>query len=92
MRKQRINDDRNSIKTAITETASDIFQIQGKPVRNEWWDDECRQAIQEKNDARIKALQSKTRASQEIYREKRKMVSNMCRNKKKSGSTIKSYE
>jgi hypothetical protein len=81
-KKQGINGDRNSIKTAITETASEIFQLQGKPVRNEWWDDECRQAIQEKNNARIKALQSKTIASQEIYREKRKMADNMCRNKK----------
>jgi hypothetical protein len=77
-KKQGINDDWNSIKTAITETASDIFQIQGKPTRNEGWDDKCRQPIQEKNNARIKAVQSKTRASQEVYREKRKMANNMC--------------
>jgi hypothetical protein len=82
-KKRGINDDWNDIKTAITETASEIFQIQGKPTRNEWWDDDCRQVIREKNNARIKALQSKTRASQEVYREIRKMANKMCRNKKK---------
>jgi hypothetical protein len=82
-KKQGINNDWNRIKTAITETASAIFQIQGKPTRNEWWDDECRQAIRENNNARIKALQSKTRASHEVYREKMKMANKMCRIKKK---------
>jgi hypothetical protein len=82
-KKQGINGDWNSIKAAITETATEIFQIQGKPRRNEWWDDECSQAIQKKNNARIKTLQSKTKGSPEIYREKRKMANNKCRNKKK---------
>jgi hypothetical protein len=82
-KKQGINDDWNSIKTAITETASEIFQIQGKPTRNEWWDDDCRPAIREKNNARIKALQSKTTESQEDYREKSKMANKIYRNKKK---------
>jgi hypothetical protein len=82
-KRQGINDNWKSIKTVITETASEIFQIQGKPTRNEWWDDDCRQAIQEKTNARIKTLQSKTRASHEVYREKRKMANKMCRNKKK---------
>jgi hypothetical protein len=40
-KKQGINDDWNSIKTA-TETASEIFPRQGKPIRNEWWDDDHR--------------------------------------------------
>jgi hypothetical protein len=44
-KKQGINDDWNNTKTAITETASEILQIQGKPTRNEWWDDDYRQAI-----------------------------------------------
>jgi hypothetical protein len=82
-KKKGLNGDWNSIKTAITETASETFQIQGKPTRNERWDDDCRQAIREKNNATIKVLQSKTRASQEVYREKRKMANKMCRNKKK---------
>jgi hypothetical protein len=88
-KKEGINNDWNSIKTAIIETASEICQLQGTPIRNEWSDDECRQAIQEKSDTRIKALQSKTRASQEIYREKKGRWQIICV-EIKSGSTIKS--
>jgi hypothetical protein len=59
------------------------FKYKEQPTRNEWWDDYCRQAILEKNNARIKALEAKTRASQEAYREKRRMANKICRNKKK---------
>jgi hypothetical protein len=35
-----------------------------------WWDEECRQGIKQKNIARIKCLQQKTRTNQEHYKEK----------------------
>jgi hypothetical protein len=91
-KKQGINDDWNSIKTAITETASEIFQIQGNPRRNEGWDDECRQAIREKNNARIKALQSKQgQVKKSSQKEGRRQI--ICVEiKRKSGSIIKLRE
>jgi hypothetical protein len=45
--------------------------IQEKSPKNELWDEECRQAIKQKNIARIKCLQQKTRANQEHYKGKR---------------------
>jgi hypothetical protein len=45
--------------------------IQEKSPKNDMWDEECRQAIKQKNTARIKCLQQRTRANQEHYKEKR---------------------
>jgi len=45
--------------------------IQQKSSKNELWDEEGRQAIKQKNIARIKCLQQKTRANQQRYKEKR---------------------
>jgi len=33
--------------------------------KNEWWDEDCRQAIKQKNITRMKCLQQKTRDNQE---------------------------
>jgi hypothetical protein len=59
-------------KTAITESAKEIIQLQEKSINYEWWNEECRQAIKQKNIARMIYLQQKTRAYQEHYTEKRK--------------------
>jgi hypothetical protein len=40
--KQDINDEWEQIKTAIVDAARNVIQIQGKPLRNEWWDEECK--------------------------------------------------
>ena len=55
--------------------------MQGK----EWWDEECRNIIKETNDARIKTLQIKTRASQEDQTLKRKVAKKIYKTKKKNG-------
>ena len=46
-------------------------------------DEECRKAIEERNIARKKCLQRRTRATQEEYEEKRRVATKICRNKKK---------
>jgi hypothetical protein len=56
------------MKNIITEAANEIIQTQSKPPRNEWWDEECREYIKKKNEARSKWLQQNTRASHEIYK------------------------
>ena len=43
----------------IVDAAREVIQTQGKSPRNEWWDEECRKVIQEKNAAREKCLQLK---------------------------------
>jgi hypothetical protein len=55
------------IKQTIMEAAKERIQMQNMSTSNEWWDDECRQIITQKNEARRKCLQTKTRASREAY-------------------------
>ena len=33
----------------MLEAAKDTIQIQARITHNEWWDDECKEAIKEKN-------------------------------------------
>jgi hypothetical protein len=63
--------------------AKETIQKQSKITYNELWDEECKEAIKEKNIARKKCLQRRTRATQEEYEEKRRMATKICRNKKK---------
>jgi hypothetical protein len=41
-----------NIKTAILEAVKETIQMQQRITYNEWWDEECREAIKEKNIAR----------------------------------------
>ena len=59
------------MKEAITDAACEVTQTQSRPPRNEWWDEECRQHIKKKKEARSKWLQQNTRASQEAYKKMR---------------------
>ena len=54
----------------MLEAAKDTIELQARITRNEWWDDECKEAIKEKNMARGKCLQRRTRATQEEYEKK----------------------
>jgi hypothetical protein len=49
-------------------------------MRNEWWDDECRSVMNEKNTA---SLQRRTRGIHEYYSQKRRDANEVCRQKKK---------
>ena len=50
---------------------------------NHWWDDDCKRAVQEKNEARGKCLIRKTRANLDIYKQKRTNANRICGRKKK---------
>jgi hypothetical protein len=52
--KREIDDELEEIKTAIVDAARDVIQTQSEPLRNEWWDEECKKIIQDKNKARKK--------------------------------------
>jgi hypothetical protein len=49
---------------------------------NEWWDEECKKIIQDKDEARKKWLQMKTRISWNAYINKRKQANKICKQKK----------
>ena len=40
-------------KKTISEAANEVIQTQGRTTRDEWWDEECRQHIKKKNEARL---------------------------------------
>ena len=80
---QDINNKWEGIKKAINEAADKVIGKQKKIQRNEWWDEDCKKIIAEKNEARMRAIKIKTRASQELYNLKRKTANKICRSKKK---------
>ena len=68
---QDVQTEWNKIKNVIVEAAKESLGEKGK--RNEeWYDEECRTAIQEKNNMRKIMLQRMTRSSKETYREHRR--------------------
>ena len=81
--KQETDEEWEQIKTAIVEAAKEVTQTQGKSLRNEWWDEELKEIIQGKNEARKKWLQLKTRINWNTYINKRKQANKICSQKKK---------
>ena len=78
-----IKQDRRNLKQVILETAKEFKLSKDAMNANHCWDDECKRAIQEKNKARGKCLIRKTRASLDIYQQKRIKSNRICRRKKK---------
>jgi hypothetical protein len=64
----------DSIKN-INDTANQV-------IGNASWYDECKEAIKTKNEARSRCLARETRASRDVYEQKRKFARKICRQKK----------
>ena len=58
------------IKQTILESEKEVIKTQNTYNRNEWWDEERKLITTQKNDARKRYLQTRTRASKEIYESK----------------------
>jgi hypothetical protein len=67
----------------ILEAASEFKLSKDPKNTNHWWDDECKRAIQEKNEARTECLIRRTRANLDNYQQKRTKANRICRRKKK---------
>ena len=67
----------------ILEAAKEFKSSKDANNANHWWDDECKRAIQEKNEARGKSLIRKTRINLDIYHQKRTQANRICGRKKK---------
>jgi hypothetical protein len=66
----------------VDEAKDSLGEKKGK--RNEeWFDEECRTAMQEKNNMRKIMLQRMTRSNKETYREHRKIANKTCLEKKR---------
>jgi hypothetical protein len=66
----------------VKKTAKEMIG-QKRVVRNEWFDQECRKAIEEKNKAREKMIQRETRGNCEQYKQPRLRANRICKRKKK---------
>jgi len=65
-----VEQDWQNIKAAILEGAKETIKMQPSTAYKEWWDEECRKAIEEKNIARKKCLQRRTRTTQKNMNKK----------------------
>ena len=81
--KQDVQTEWNKIKKGILEAAEETIGEKMGNRNEEWFDEEFRAAIQEKNNMRKNMLQRMTRSSKEIYRECRKRANKLCREKKR---------
>jgi hypothetical protein len=77
-----INQDWQNLKQVILEAAKEFKLSKDAKNANQWSDDDCKRAIQEKNEARGKCLIRKTRTNLDIYQQKRTEANRICRRKK----------
>jgi len=68
---------------AILEAAKETIGEKRKTRNEEWFDEECMNIIDQKNDARKKMLQRNTRGNEERYHKARKEANKLLRKKKK---------
>ena len=72
------------IKQVICKAADNILGQKPRMVRNGWYDEECKEMLEEQNNARLKMLQRKTQNNIEAYKEARRKARKVCRKKKKT--------
>jgi len=58
------------------ESAKETIQLQERSPKNEWWDENCKQEIKQKNITRMKFLQQKTRENQEHLKKRERKEAN----------------
>jgi len=73
----------NIIKNVIVEAAKETLGEKKGKINEEWFDEECASAIQEKKNTRKIMLKRMTRSSKENYREDRRRVNEICRERKR---------
>jgi hypothetical protein len=77
-----VNDMWNKLKLCVASAATEVIG-RGVIVRNEWFDEECEDARDEKNASRLKMLKRATRTTIEDYRSKRNFERKLIRRKKR---------
>jgi hypothetical protein len=70
------------IKQTICEAADNTLGQKPRMIRSGWYDEECKEMLEEQNNARLKMLQRKRRSNIEAYREARREARKVCRKKK----------
>jgi len=73
----------NTFKNVIIEAAKESLGEKKGKRNEEWFDEECRTAIQEKKNMRKIMLQRMTKSRKQNYREYRRRANKICREKKR---------
>jgi galactose-1-phosphate uridylyltransferase len=74
-----VEEEWQNIKESIQTAAKEVIRYKNKEKHKEWFSDECKQALDIQNKARMMMLQKETRTTTEEYKEAHKI----CRNKRK---------
>jgi endonuclease/exonuclease/phosphatase family metal-dependent hydrolase len=72
-----------NLKDTITDVARETLGEKRRERNCEWYDEECRAAIRDKNENRQLMLQRDTRSNRARYKESRKVANKLCRKKKR---------
>jgi hypothetical protein len=72
----------DNIKNIINDTANQVIRNKINQGNVSWYDEECKEAIKAKNEARSRCLARETRANRDVYEQKRKFARKICRQKK----------
>ncbi|XP_058816777.1 uncharacterized protein LOC131680072 [Topomyia yanbarensis] len=72
-----------TVKAAINNVAENIVGYEERRRRSDWFDEECRAVLEEKNAARAVILQHGTRQNVERYKQKRRQQTRLFREKKR---------
>lgn len=78
-----LEDGWSSIRSAIGGAAETALGAEVPNRGNDWFDGECQQLVEEKNAARARMLQHRTRANEERYRRARNQQNSVFRRKKR---------
>ena len=78
-----VNNGWNTIKQAIIETTKESIGEKTRSRNEQWFDGECREAINQKNKDRLHMLQRETRIACDKYKESRRIANKIIRKKKK---------
>jgi len=73
----------DNIKNIINDTANQVIGNKINKGNASWYDEECKEAIKAKNEARSRCLARETRANRDVYEQKRKFARKICRQKKR---------
>ncbi|KAG8236522.1 hypothetical protein J437_LFUL015096 [Ladona fulva] len=69
----------NIIKNVLQETADEVLEVKDREKRQGWFDEECREIIKKRNEARRKMIERRTRTNVEQFRQKKKEADKLCR-------------
>ena len=78
-----LEDGWNAVKSAVGSTAETVLGERVPNRRNDWFDGECQKLVDEKNAARKRMLQFRTRSNVERYKNAQSQQKRIFRNKKR---------